>query len=64
MLYSSGHVYVITECGGAMEESQCPECKERIGGTRHRLLESNRLAPEMDGARHAAWSDQANMGNY
>ncbi|KAM5135150.1 NFX1-type zinc finger-containing protein 1 [Mantella aurantiaca] len=54
------HVYCITECGGAMEQSQCPECKEGIGGSNHALLPTNRLASEMDGARHSAWSDIAN----
>ncbi|KAM3664102.1 NFX1-type zinc finger-containing protein 1 isoform 1-T1 [Ammospiza maritima maritima] len=56
----NGHIYVIGECGGAMEESRCPECHEVIGGTNHTLESSNRLAPEMDGATHAAWSDVAN----
>jgi hypothetical protein len=28
----NGHYYVIGECGGAMEKSKCPECKEEIGG--------------------------------
>ncbi|KAE8575514.1 hypothetical protein XENTR_v10003856 [Xenopus tropicalis] len=61
----NNHVYVITECGGAMEQSKCPECKEIIGGTQHNLHRTNRLAPEMDGARHAAWSDTANnMMNF
>ncbi|XP_028413342.1 NFX1-type zinc finger-containing protein 1-like [Dendronephthya gigantea] len=60
-----GHIYCIGECGGATEESQCPECRSRIGGTQHRLLPDNSLAPEMDGASHAAWSDTANnMGNW
>ncbi|XP_072259873.1 NFX1-type zinc finger-containing protein 1 isoform X2 [Pyxicephalus adspersus] len=56
----NSHIYCITECGGAMEQSPCPECKEQIGGTNHALLSTNRLAPEMDGAEHAAWSDAAN----
>ncbi|XP_064586204.1 NFX1-type zinc finger-containing protein 1 isoform X1 [Zonotrichia leucophrys gambelii] len=56
----NGHIYVIGECGGAMEKSRCPECHEVIGGTNHTLESSNRLAPEMDGATHAAWSDVAN----
>ena len=59
-----GHVYAIGECGGAMEESRCPECNAVIGGTRHRLVEGNAVATEMDGARHAAWSEQANLENY
>uniref|UniRef100_A0A8C3MVS2 Zinc finger NFX1-type containing 1 n=1 Tax=Geospiza parvula TaxID=87175 RepID=A0A8C3MVS2_GEOPR len=56
----NGHIYVIGECGGAMEKSTCPECHEVIGGTNHTLESSNRLASEMDGATHAAWSDVAN----
>ncbi|XP_066288837.1 NFX1-type zinc finger-containing protein 1-like [Branchiostoma lanceolatum] len=60
----NGHVYAIGDCGGATMESTCPECSARIGGGSHTLRSDNRLAPEMDGARHAAWSDQANMENY
>jgi hypothetical protein len=60
----NGHYYAIGECGGAMEESKCPECGAGIGGQHHRLADDNELAPEMDGAAHPAWSDQANMGNY
>ena len=59
-----GHVYAIGECGGAMERSRCNECGAVIGGANHRLEEGNDLAPEMDGARHAAWSEQANLQNY
>jgi len=46
----NGHVYVITECGGAMQESTCNECGARIGGGSHRLRSDNALASEMDGA--------------
>lgn len=56
----NGHVYCITECGGAMERSKCPECKADIGGMNHALDSTNALAPEMDGAQHAAWSETAN----
>ncbi|NXA07938.1 ZNFX1 protein, partial [Sapayoa aenigma] len=56
----NGHIYVIGECGGAMEMSKCPECHEVIGGTNHTLDSTNTLASEMDGANHAAWSDIAN----
>ncbi|XP_009891810.1 PREDICTED: LOW QUALITY PROTEIN: NFX1-type zinc finger-containing protein 1 [Charadrius vociferus] len=56
----NGHIYVIGECGGAMERSKCPECHEVIGGTNHTLESTNRLASEMDGATHPAWSDTAN----
>jgi len=60
----NGHVYCITECGGAMEESKCPECGARIGGANHALLGDNAVATEMDGARHAAWSEQNNLANF
>lgn len=59
-----GHIYAIGECGGAMERSTCPECGAVIGGANHRLEDGNELAPEMDGANHAAWSEQANLQNY
>lgn len=51
----NGHVYAIGECGGAMEEGTCNECYASIGGSRHRLLNDNRFASEMDGADHPAW---------
>ena len=51
----NGHIYIITEFGGAMEKSRCNKCGEEIGGGSHRLLESNRVATEMDGATSPAW---------
>ncbi|KAM7449156.1 NFX1-type zinc finger-containing protein 1 [Porites harrisoni] len=59
-----GHIYCITECGGAMEEGRCPECGSTIGGHNHRLRDDNRLASDMDGARYAAYSDMANIHNF
>ncbi|NXS45373.1 ZNFX1 protein, partial [Balaeniceps rex] len=56
----NGHIYVIGDCGGAMERSKCPECHAVIGGTNHTLDSTNSLASEMDGATHAAWSETAN----
>ncbi|XP_071503992.1 NFX1-type zinc finger-containing protein 1-like [Diadema antillarum] len=50
-----GHVYCIGECGGAMENANCPECGASIGGQSHTLTSGNRVATEMDGARRAAW---------
>ena len=47
-----------------MQRSRCNDCGAVIGGANHRLDEGNDLAPEMDGARHAAWSEQANLQNY
>ena len=61
----NGHFYCIGDCGGAMEEANCPECGARIGGQNHALISDNQLAPEMDGARYAAWSELANnMANF
>ncbi|GIY60264.1 NFX1-type zinc finger-containing protein 1 [Caerostris darwini] len=51
----NGHVYCITECGGATETSKCNECGAQIGGSSHRLLPTNRVATEMDGATLPAW---------
>ena len=31
----NGHLYVVGECGGPMQESICPECRARIGGANH-----------------------------
>ncbi|UJR19289.1 hypothetical protein I4U23_022418 [Adineta vaga] len=57
----NGHPYIITECGGANQESQCPQCQERIGGQNHRLLDTNRHFGVMDGSQHSAWSNEANL---
>lgn len=51
----NGHTYCITECGGAMQESKCPVCREVIGGSNHRLNTRNRVATHMDGATRPAW---------
>ncbi len=60
----NGHFYCIGECGGAMEAAKCPECQADIGGGNHQLLATNQLAPEMDGATAAAWSQMANLENF
>lgn len=62
----NGHIYCITECGGAMVEAMCPVagCGERIGGEHHSIRADQQLANEMDGARFAAWSEQNNLANF
>lgn len=60
----NGHVYVITECGGAMENRKCPDCSATIGGQSHRLASGNTVATEMDGSQHPAWSEANNLLNY
>lgn len=44
----NGHIFSISECGGAMEVSKCNECDEAIGGGGHRLLEGNQRAYIME----------------
>ena len=60
----NGHYYAIGDCGGANEVGTCPECKAKIGGTGHRILDDNVHAGELDNSRYAAWSEQANLVNY
>jgi len=37
----NGHVYAIGECGGAMQQSSCPECGATVGGGNHTLAPGN-----------------------
>lgn len=60
-----GHVYCIDACGGATQVGKCNECGSQIGGSGHRLLSSNAVATEMDGATHSAFSEHYNdMRNF
>lgn len=43
----NGHLYVIGECGGAMQRSRCAECGAPIGGAHHQLDSSNRRAGDV-----------------
>ena len=43
---ANGHVYSIGECGGAMQQSTCPQCGATIGGADHRRVEGNDRAHE------------------
>ena len=47
----NGHTYAIADCGGAVVESRCPECKERIGGRGHQLNQNNRQSSLMGNTR-------------
>lgn len=38
----NGHPYFIGNCGGAMVTATCIECGERVGGSSHQLLPTNR----------------------
>ena len=39
-----GHLYVVGECGGPMQESRCPECGKKIGGRDHVPANGNVVA--------------------
>ncbi|RUS21170.1 hypothetical protein BC937DRAFT_93413 [Endogone sp. FLAS-F59071] len=54
----NNHPYYIGECGGATEVSKCPHCKASIGGSNHRVIESNRFYGEFDGSIKPAWPGQ------
>jgi hypothetical protein len=60
----NGHVYAITECGGAMVEGRCPDCQAVIGGGQHQLRGDNRVATAMDGAQHGAYTLAQDMANF
>ena len=47
----NGHIYTIGECGGAMEQSRCPECGAAIGGGSHTLVGGNAPAHRVEGLR-------------
>eukprot|EP00347_Sterkiella_histriomuscorum_P006278 403353380 len=51
----NGHYYAIGECGGAMEQSKCPDCGAIIGGSNHSLASGNQHAGEIDGSQRPAW---------
>ncbi|KAG2378936.1 hypothetical protein C9374_007574 [Naegleria lovaniensis] len=57
----NGHPYFIGECGGAMQQSVCVDCGAPVGGSSHRLLSSNRLATDIDGATAPAWPTALNQ---
>jgi hypothetical protein len=42
----NGHLYIIGECGGAMQRGRCAECGAAIGGEGHRLESTNRRVDE------------------
>jgi hypothetical protein len=56
----NGHLYFIGECGGAMEESVCPDCGAGVGGGRHALRGDNTHAGDVDGTTGGgAWAQAA-----
>ncbi|KAK7005664.1 hypothetical protein R3P38DRAFT_3038842 [Favolaschia claudopus] len=54
-----GHVYVIGECGGAMERSRCPECGASIGGMDHALDTTNQRALNLENMAREVGADRS-----
>ncbi|KAF4244417.1 hypothetical protein CNMCM6805_008669 [Aspergillus fumigatiaffinis] len=44
----NGHPFTIGECGGAMEQTACPECGEPVGGREHRVAEGVMRADDLE----------------
>ncbi|KAI9376610.1 hypothetical protein BJX61DRAFT_255560 [Aspergillus egyptiacus] len=44
----NGHPFTIGECGGAMQESTCPECGARVGGHQHRVVDGVTRADDLE----------------
>lgn len=53
----NGHVYLITECGGAMESRRCTDCVATIGGGNHTLASGNQVASEMTDTQPADFTE-------
>lgn len=53
-LCSKGHYYYTNECDGAMQNSNCPDCGEIIGGTHFEYVSTAKVASDMDGATRPA----------
>lgn len=47
LLFNLGHFYGIGDCGRAVMTSQCPECKETVGGSDYRLNAGNSRADDI-----------------
>ncbi|GET02004.1 NFX1-type zinc finger-containing protein 1 [Rhizophagus clarus] len=52
------HPYYIGNCGGATQISKCPDCSATIGGTQHKVVNSNRFYGEFDNSTSPAWPGQ------
>jgi DNA polymerase III delta prime subunit len=44
----NGHPFTIGECGGAMEQTACPECGEPVGGREHHVAEGVTRADDLE----------------
>ncbi|KAL4909215.1 hypothetical protein BDW74DRAFT_187491 [Aspergillus multicolor] len=44
----NGHPFTIGECGGAIQESLCPECGAPVGGRQHRVVDGVTRADDLE----------------
>ncbi|RDW78563.1 putative NF-X1 finger and helicase domain protein [Aspergillus mulundensis] len=51
----NGHPFTIGECGGAIQESLCPECGAPVGGRQHRVVEGVTRADDLEESGSAAY---------
>mmetsp|Transcript_13248 Transcript_13248/g.23752 ORF Transcript_13248/g.23752 Transcript_13248/m.23752 type:complete len:1826 (+) Transcript_13248:159-5636(+) len=55
--------FLIGNCGGAVVEAKCIQCKTVCGGTGHRLNQNSTIAPEVFGNPNAySWDDGTGRG--
>ena len=62
----NGHIYTVGECGGAVVESQCPECGAIIGGGGHLLRNDNAVAEDFlqhAGQLHSGRANSSRRGH-
>jgi hypothetical protein len=55
---SCGFIYLVSNCGGAMEIQSCPECGLDIGGLGHYSVEGNQVRLDLDDASEAAYGHE------
>jgi hypothetical protein len=60
----NGHPFAIGNCGGATQESKCPECGEAIGGSGHNLLSTNKAMGAVTGTLASEVSNRALGSNH
>ena len=58
-----GHLYVVGECGGPMQQSICPECREHIGGMDHIPVNRNYAVDINREIQNLRINDNHNMRN-
>ena len=58
----NGHLYVVGECGGPMQNGICPECGSQIGGNNHVPANRN-VAVNLNDMRNLNLNDNRNVNS-